>query len=100
MKEHPKHNPSFSWRKTISRHSVKNPPHPKDNWIFANIFLWYIYCIIDCMIRILLTLIISLFFIASPVLGSELIRVSRVPSKDLIQLYFYFDAPSILGYRP
>jgi hypothetical protein len=41
----------------------------------------------------ILFLIIALFFTADTLSGAELLKVSRVPSKDLIQLYFYFDSP-------
>ncbi len=49
------------------------------------------------MIRLLCTLLIPLFCFAFPAHGTELMKISRVPSKDLIQLYFYFDTPPVFS---
>lgn len=49
------------------------------------------------MKHILLALFITFFVRAGSLSGAELLRVSHIPSKDLIQLYFYFDSPTLVS---
>lgn len=55
--------------------------------------LWYLFCKAKHMIRILLITLLTVLISIQLAIASELRKISKVESKDIVQLFFTFDTP-------